>query len=391
MPVATITPSVTVAVVIPVFNHAAFVGDAIRSLLGQTHPPDRIIVIDDGSTDGSLEAASAAGGGDPRLTLLSQANAGAHETLNRAIGLVADADFLGILNSDDLYEPERIESCLRCLERNPNAAVVATRLRMVDATGTPLPEEDPRTRWLRSVWQARPPTLPGWLGIANFTKTTSNLFGRAEYFRAHPFRDYRYVHDYYFALAAALADRLVVLDEELLRYRVHGANTIKSGPPEKLPREVLRMNADLLREFAPELAAKPEVRARMADYFRVLSLNYADFRLEPFLQLVARRFAELEAGAVMKLCEELEPGAYPELLAGKSAALKESLAQAQCERLLQALAASRWMALGRVFGAGPQVLGHAPTAQARLAALRKSCDGCGWYRLGRRLGVVYGD
>jgi glycosyltransferase involved in cell wall biosynthesis len=380
---------VSVAVVIPLYNHAAYIGDALRSVLAQTRPPDRIIVIDDGSSDGSLEAARTAAAADPRITLLSQPNAGAHNTLNRAIGLAADADFIGILNSDDLYEPQRIESCLRCLELHPQAAVVATRLRMIDGDGAPLPASDARARWLRSVWHARAATLPAWLGIANFTKTTSNLFGRAEYFRVNPFRDYRYIHDYSFAVTAALEERLTVLDEELLRYRVHGANTIKSGPSEELPREVLRMNADLLRAFAPALATQPVVRARMAEYFRLLALNYADFRLEPFLHLVAGRFAELTDAEILAMCGGLDATAFPELLAGKSPALKESLAREQCERLLESIATSRWMALGRVLGASPRLIIHAPTAQARLAALRKACAACPWYNLGRRLGFVY--
>jgi glycosyltransferase involved in cell wall biosynthesis len=379
---------VSVAVVIPLFNHERYIAEALRGLVAQTRPPDRIIVIDDGSSDHSLDAARSVAG--PRVTLLSQQNAGAHHTLNRAIALAADSKFIGILNSDDLYEPGRIESCLRCLELHPSAAVVATRLRLIDENGALVDPDDPRARWLRAVWHARPASgLPAWFGIANFTKTTSNLFGRAEYFRAHPFRPYRYVHDYFFALAAALEDRLVLLDEELLRYRVHGANTIKSGPAENLPREVLRMNVDLLREFAPSLAGSPALRARLADYFRALSLNYADFRLEPFLHLVAGRFATLSQAEAETLCETLDPERFPELLAGKSHALRESLAQAACERLLQSLASSRWLALGRVFGASPHLLTDAPTAEARLAALRKACAASAWFRLGEKLGFIY--
>jgi hypothetical protein len=151
------------------------------------------------------------------------------------------------------------------------------------------------------------------------------------------------------------------------------------------------MNIDLLRAFAPELAVKPEIRARIAEYFRVLALNYADFRLEPFLYLVAAQFTGLTDAQVLALCDGLEPAAFPELLAGKSAALKEKLAQEQCERLLQAVASSRWMALGRLFGAAPRLMVHAPTAHARLAALRKSCTACAWYRLGQRLGLVYAE
>ncbi len=379
----------SVAVVIPLYNHERYIGDALRSILAQTRPPDRVVVVDDGSTDQSLDAARAVA--DSRVTLLSQRNAGAHSALNRAVAQAADCEFLGILNSDDLYEPQRIESCLRCLDLHPAAAVVATRLTLIDAQGAPLAASDPRAAWLRSVWHARPASLAAWLGIANFTKTTSNLFGRAEYFRAHPFRPYRYVHDYSFAVAAALEDRLVLLDEELLRYRVHGANTIKSGPAEKLPREVLRMNIDLLRAFAPALAGSPEIRARLAEYFRALSRNYADFRLEPFLHLVARQFSTLTDAETETLCETLEPGRFPELLAGKSRALRETLAQASCERALRSIASSRWMALGRLFGAAPRLMTDAPTAEARLAALRKACAASPWFRLGQKLGFIYSD
>lgn len=380
----------SVAVVIPLFNHEPYIAEALRSLLAQTVPPDRIIVIDDGSTDHSLEAARSVT--DLRLTFLSQKNAGAHNTLNRAIALASGCDFIGILNSDDLYEPERIESCLRCLELHPAAAVVATRLRLIDETGALLGLDDPRVRWLRSVWHARPAAgLAAWFGIANFTKTTSNLFGRAEYFQAHPFRPYHYVHDYAFALAAALDDTLVVLDEELLRYRVHDSNTIKSGSPEKLPREVIRMNIDILRSLAPTLPGSPALRARLADYFRALSLNYADFRLEAFLYLVARQLAPMADAGIEALCETLNPVLFPELLAGKSNALRESLAQAACERVLQTLATSRWIALGRVFGVSPRLIFDAPTAEARFSSLRKACAASRWYRLGEKLGFIYSE
>ena len=379
------------AVVVPLFNHERFIGDALRSVLGQTRGPDRVIVIDDGSSDGSLDAARAVA--DSRITVLSQQNAGAHATLNRAIALAADADFIGILNSDDLYEPGRIEACLQALDQHPAVSVVATRLRIIDENGILLPPKgepgDPRARWLQAVWRARPESLAAWLGIANFTKTTSNLFGRAEYFRAHPFRPYRYVHDYFFALQAVLEDRLIVLDEELLRYRVHASNTIKSGPAETLPREVLRMNVDLLRACAPALAASPEVRARCAAYFRELAHDYADFRLEPFLHLVATQLAALTDDDAGRLCESLEPAQFPELLAGKSDALRERLAQASYEKAIERLASSRWMALGRLFGAGPRYLTGAPTAAKRLAALRKSCASSKWFQLGRSLGLIY--
>lgn len=378
---------VSVAVVIPLYNHERYIGEALRSVLAQTRPADRVIVLDDGSSDGSLAAAQAIA--DPRLTVLTQPNAGAHETLNRAIALAPEAEFIAILNSDDLYEPARLETCLGFLEEHPETDVICTRLRLIDEEGELLPASDPKARWLRSLWQARPGSLPEWLGIANFTKTTSNLVGRSAYFRSHPFRPYRFVHDYFFAVTASLEGRLAVVEEELLRYRTHAGNTIKSGPAAGLTREVLRMNLDLLRIHAAALEASPEMRARCAGYFRLLARNHADFRLEPFLALLARQLAALPDAAAEQLCSSLSPEQFPELLAGKSPALREAIALADYQRELQAIAASRWLALGRLFGGGLPVLNDAPTAEARLAALRKVCAASSWHQLGCRLGFVY--
>jgi hypothetical protein len=152
---------------------------------------------------------------------------------------------------------------------------------------------------------------------------------------------------------------------------------------------MVRMNVDLSRVLAPSLTASPEVRARFADYFRSLSLNYADFRLEAFLCVMAGQFAGLDDAEAERLCEGLDPAGFPELLAGKSHALRERLAEQTCERALMTLAGSRWLALGRVFGAAPRLGADAPTAEARLAALRKACASSAWFRLGEKLGFIY--
>jgi glycosyltransferase involved in cell wall biosynthesis len=377
---------VSIAVIIPLFNHERFIADALRSVLSQSVVPERIIVIDDGSTDGSVEAARSVS--DPRITLVSQPNAGAHAALNRGIALAVGAEFIGVLNSDDLYEADRIAECIEALRQNASIDVVATRLKIIDDAGRLLPADDARARWLQSVWQVRPQSLCTWLGIANFVKTTSNLFGRAEYFRANPFRPYRYVHDYYFAVTAALEGRLAVLDSELLQYRVHGSNTIKSGPTEKLPREVVRMNIDLLHAFAPKLTASPEIRARLAEYFRTLAENYADFRLEPFLYIAAAQFAQLSDADAEALCENLDAERFPELIDGKSRAMRERLAKGELDRALNELAQSKWLALGRLIGAGPKLQTDEPSAESRVKKLRKASEASAWYQLGRRLGFV---
>lgn len=381
---------VPIAVVIPLFNHERFIGEALRSVLAQTRAADRIVIVDDGSTDRSVKNARAVS--DTRITILSQPNAGAHAALNRGITEAArDCGIIAILNSDDLFEPARLEKCAGFLEKNPALDVVCTRLKMIDADSRELASDDPKTRWVSALWQARRAHLAEWLGVANFTKTSSNFVARADYLLAHPFRPYRYVHDYFFAVAAALEGRLGVLDEQLLRYRTHAANTIKSGPAENVTREVLKMNLDLLREFAPGLAASEKLRADYAKYFRTLSQNFADFRAEVFLEIIAGILRELPGNVLEQRLRGHTGALFPELNAGKSPALKEQRALADYDDLLRELAASRWLALGRVFGAAPDVRrsADAGAAHERLSALKKQCRDSRWLQLGIRLGLVY--
>lgn len=379
------------AVVIPLYNHERYIVEALRSVLAQTRPVQRVVIIDDGSTDRSVDTVRREFGREPRIQLLTQSNAGAHHTINRGVREAArDCEFIAILNSDDVFAPARLERCVRFLEAKPELAVVCTRLRMIDSESRELAPGDPKARWIDSLWAARRERLVEWLGIANFAKTSSNFVARSPYLVAHPFGSYRYVHDYFFAVTAALEHKLGVIDEELLLYRTHPSNTIKSGPADNLTREVIRMNLDLLRHLAPTLETSAEVRADYTRYFRLLCLNHADFRAEVFFSFIAQllrqqRPADVLENAIAALTGER----FPELIASKSPALRESLATTQYETLLRTLATSRWMALGRVFGVTLDILREAPTAEKRLSHLRKRCEESRWFQLGRQLGFVY--
>src|SRR5215207_9425704 len=96
-----------VSVVIPCYNHAAYLDDTIRSALNQTYSPIEIIVVDDGSTD---ESAAVAGRYPVRL--LRQSNAGVATALNAGIR-VSKGGFLSTLGSDDIMDTEYIQTCMR--------------------------------------------------------------------------------------------------------------------------------------------------------------------------------------------------------------------------------------------------------------------------------------
>ena len=365
----------TVAVVIPSYNHAQYIGDALESVAAQTLGAQQIVVVDDGSTDASLEVIRAFAATHPQLQLIPQANAGAHVALNRAIEAAGAVDYIAILNSDDLYEPARLERCVAYLEAHPECEVVATGLRMIGPDGALLPADHPKARRLRAIWTdpARDPAE--WLGGSNFAKTTSNFVIRGDYARSHPLRDYRYVHDYFFAVAAAVEGQFGVIAEPLLRYRTHPANTIKVDGAAKVARETLRLNFDLLRELAPRLSESPQVRAAYARYFRALSGNASDFRLEPFLALAAR-LAASEPELLRCGVEQMEPSDFPELAA--SPRLEPRL------EAFRALALrSRWVALGTALGLVPRLFSEDDAElAAEFPALERKFRRSAWVRLG---------
>jgi glycosyltransferase involved in cell wall biosynthesis len=360
-----------IAVVIPLYNHAAYIGDAIRSVVAQTRAIDKIVIVDDGSTDDSVEIVRAFA--EPRIELYTQPNAGAHAALNRGIEKAADCDYVAILNSDDVFAPERVSKCVGFLDETPAIDVVASRMKLIDSTGSVIPFSDRSAKWFAAAWSIRASQLDlvEQLGVANFVGSTSNLAGRRAYFLEHPFRRYRYVHDYFFLLDCALHDRLAVLDEELFSYRRHSTNTI-SVPPEELVRELLEMNVDLLTALAPELAGSPNLRRALAAYHRAAWSNVSSFRADLFVSLIAyalgecsRDHIQTHIDAVMEFREASE---FP----------NQALVNLHTgETQLGARLAEKYS----------QLRGELTQAKAELSALRRVRPESLWLRLGRKLGI----
>src|SRR5215472_14665890 len=127
-------PMKQIAVVIPLYNHAAYIGEAIESVLAQTRTVNKIVIVDDGSTDNSIEIVRAFA--ESRIQLYTQPNAGAHAALNRGIKEATGCEYIAILNSDDVFARDRISKCTAFLDQTPAIDVVATRLKLINSTGS---------------------------------------------------------------------------------------------------------------------------------------------------------------------------------------------------------------------------------------------------------------
>ena len=221
----------TISVVVPSYNHGHFLRGTLRSALEQTLPPDELVVVDDGSSDDSARILESID--DPRLRVELQENRGAHAAINRAIEL-SRGDFVAILNSDDLFEPERLEHAWG-VATSAGALLVCGEVRLIGDDGGEPPADHDIVRWYaeaRALGRDAP-SLAGALRRHNVAVTTSNFFlHRALWRRLGGFRAWRYVHDYDFLLRAmALCPERIVYEPSLcdVRYRVHGANTISES------------------------------------------------------------------------------------------------------------------------------------------------------------------
>ncbi|MFN4042248.1 MAG: glycosyltransferase family 2 protein [Brevundimonas sp.] len=100
-------PGPLVSVVLPVYNAAEFVGSAVRSVLDQSYGRIELLLLDDGSTDGSTDILSDLAGNDPRIRLISRENRGLVATLNEGLAL-ANGPLVARMDADDIAHPERL-------------------------------------------------------------------------------------------------------------------------------------------------------------------------------------------------------------------------------------------------------------------------------------------
>ena len=126
----------TISIGIPFYNAEAYLGDAIRSVFAQSHSDWELILVDDGSTDKSLEIARSVR--DPRVRVISDGqNRRLPARLNQIIR-EARCKYIARMDADDLMAPRRLEEQLRVLVENPKIDLVSTGICSVDNSGNPV-------------------------------------------------------------------------------------------------------------------------------------------------------------------------------------------------------------------------------------------------------------
>ena len=111
--------SMRVSVIIPVYDGERYLAEAIDSLLAQTVPPLEVVVVDDGSTDGTAQIIRAYGA---PVRYVHQPNAGQSAARNHGVRL-ARGDYIAFLDADDLVHPKKLERQLAAFEQEPSLAM----------------------------------------------------------------------------------------------------------------------------------------------------------------------------------------------------------------------------------------------------------------------------
>ncbi len=216
-----------VSVIIPLYNHEKFIEAAIESVISQTVSAGEIIVVNDGSTDGSDTLMRHLCQRYPQIKYFFQTNQGAHAAINAAIAKSA-CEYVAILNSDDLYHPKRLEVCLERALSDPSVDMIATAIQGIDEEGKPI--ELVWCDYYKSRYKEKNDLFLA-LVDGNFLFTTSNIFIKKSVFdRIGTFARFRYAHDLDFFLRLITHNRnIIIFDEPLLMYRIHGSNTINEN------------------------------------------------------------------------------------------------------------------------------------------------------------------
>lgn len=125
----------TVSVLIPNYNHASFIGQAIDSVMAQTRQPDEVIILDDCSTDDSLQVIRSYQQRYSIIKLLSnEENKGAMQTA-RKLQHLASGDYIAGLSADDWFLPEYLERALQLAALYPQAGIIMGKIMVVDENG----------------------------------------------------------------------------------------------------------------------------------------------------------------------------------------------------------------------------------------------------------------
>jgi glycosyltransferase involved in cell wall biosynthesis len=241
-----------VSVVTAAYNMGQYLEEAIVSVLSQDHPRIQLIVVDDGSTDPDTPAVLARYEGDPRVTVVRQANAGQTVAKNRGLA-EACGEFVGFCDADNAWLPGKLSRQLAAFRERPELGVVYGDLQLIGPAGESLPTP-PCHRYSGRI--------TGKLLADNFVTFNTTLVPRPIIENLGGFDErLRMAIDYELWLRVSLTHEFLYLPEPMVRYRIWG------GQMSHRAEERLASYFRLLENFLaahPDQVTRGEVRRAWA-------------------------------------------------------------------------------------------------------------------------------
>jgi glycosyltransferase involved in cell wall biosynthesis len=286
-----------VSVIIPNYNYAEFVGQAIESALGLDWPAVEVIVVDDGSTD---ESRAVIGGFGSRIRAIFQSNAGQRAAYNTGFSH-SHGRIVLFLDSDDLLDPSLVRRLMQVWR--PGISKVQFQMKVIDAagraTGAVLPQFHvvPTPAQVRR-WATRAaayPTPPG----------SGNAYSRSFLQQIFPLDGEDRAADSYCLAAAPFLGDVITIAEPLVAYRVHGRNdgALSKLDRPRFARELQRSHARFRYSQAAAKSAGIAVpEAALNRSLSVLPYRLASFKLLPKAHPVAADSAEKIVRDVLSAC-----------------------------------------------------------------------------------------
>lgn len=244
-----------ISVVMPVCNGEAFVAQAIESILAQTYRDFDLLVIDDGSSDGTPAILCDFEARDSRVRVLHQEHKGLVAALNAGLA-AARAPLIARMDADDVATPERFELQVEYLQAHPECVVLGTAMDVVDPDGAPIYTQHAETEHetlLRNLLMLNPDAKSG---IAHPTV----MMRREAALAAGGYRADYEVEDIDLWLRLAERGRLANLPEVCLQYRLHAQSYVHRRSV-----ELRRGYARLLREACPRHGFAPPTEEELTD------------------------------------------------------------------------------------------------------------------------------
>ncbi len=202
-----------VSVILPAFNGARFLKEAVDSIVNQTFKDWELIVVDDGSTDNTVEIMGSYR--DARIRLLkNEGNKGLVFSLNRAIG-ASTGRYIARMDADDISQPERLEKQVTFLDAHPEIAVYDVRQQFIDDAGKPTGSFNSDITGSENIYQKMP-----WFNCMGHP----SVMMRAEVAKKYRYR--KVVYEDYDLWLRMLNNGLKLerTTELLLFYRVHATS-----------------------------------------------------------------------------------------------------------------------------------------------------------------------